>query len=207
MKKELPCCTWRCGEIVSGNGHNYDISFYDSLGTTSTSAGGVAVERFPRKFMRPFPPRFDDDAFSDWVPGDTAEMFDSMSWKAVSVSDLLGADVYLVRLLGSLQEVRAHKSSLRVQQIWIRDEWVMLGRHKFRGNVQGLRGKRKLCQEEDLSDTESVGSNDGINNSNQTTFVSIFDSGDAESRFGWGYSYDTESPLPSKEVIAVGLTC
>lgn len=122
VKKDLPCCSWRIGEIVSGNGRYYDIK-YDPLGVN----GAQDVERVSRKSIRPFPPRV--YTFRDWVIGDLVEVFevDSMCWKVAVVSELVGVNYCLVRLLGSFEEVRAHKSLLRARQIWIHEKWVLVG--------------------------------------------------------------------------------
>lgn len=163
MRKELPCSTWRCAELISGNGHTYEIRFTDSL-----DGGG----RMARRFIRPSPPQ---GAVRDWVPGDIVEIFDSMSWKAAVVSNVFTEeDQYLVTLLGSSKQVRVHKSLVRVRQIWICDGWVVLGiakssstsdwrcyHNRFKGTGSGdnARGKRKL-REEDEKTAESVDSYD-----------------------------------------------
>ncbi|PIA65487.1 hypothetical protein AQUCO_00100767v1 [Aquilegia coerulea] len=158
-KEDLPCGSWRCGEIVSGNGNNYYVRYNSTMGVT----GAPLVERVSRKITRPSPPLVHN--CRDLVPGDLVEVFDRMSWKVTIVSKVSGANDFMVRLLGSSQEVRAHKSEVRVRQIWKEDEWVIVGMslggedgksdaryyQKSRCKVSGAYGKRKLREEDDCS--------------------------------------------------------
>ncbi|KAL5729565.1 hypothetical protein ACHQM5_002498 [Ranunculus cassubicifolius] len=165
IRKDLPCSSWRIAELVSGNGHYYDVR-YDFGATVGVTAAPV-IERVSRKDIRPSPPRV--YTFRDWVPGDVVEVFefDSMCWKAAIVSEATGGTYYMVRLLGSFQELRAHKSLLRVRQIWIHEQWVLVGLvvggsadaksdPKSRHKVVGTGGKMKLPQEGDYFSLENT---------------------------------------------------
>ncbi|KAF5190848.1 Plant tudor-like rna-binding protein [Thalictrum thalictroides] len=158
-KEELNCGSWRCGEIVSGNGHNYDVRYSLAVGVT----GAPVVERVSRKVIRPSPPLV--HSCRDLVPGELVEVFERMSWKVAIVSKVSGANDFMVRLIGSSQELRAHKSEIRVRQIWKDDEWVMVGMslggadgksdtryyQRPRCKVSGKCAKRKLHEEDDCS--------------------------------------------------------
>lgn len=122
-KKEVPV-SWRCGEIISGNGHTYSVKYDCYPG----SIGDAVVERVSRKAIRPCPP---SEGFESFVVGDVVEVFDSMSWKIARVLKVLDRDDYLVRLLGIPQEFRIHKSSIRVRQSWQDNKWVVIGKVLF----------------------------------------------------------------------------
>lgn len=117
QEAEVPFGSWRPGEIVSGNGHTYLVRYDES-----PVDFGVAVERVPRRLMRPCPPA--DDPVC-WAVGSILEAFDSYSWKVAEVVRVLGKKHYLVRLLGSSLESRAHASDLRLRKLWLDDKWIV----------------------------------------------------------------------------------
>lgn len=124
QKAEAPFGSWRPAEILSGNGHTYLVSYDPCL-----LDGSLAIERVPRKVIRPSPPS--PDGLVCWVPGDILEVFDSYSWKVVEVVRLLGHEYYLVRLLGSSLELRVDASNLRTRQLWQDGKWVALPKVQF----------------------------------------------------------------------------
>jgi len=117
QEAEVPFGSWRPGEIISGNGHTYLVRYDESPVDSS-----VAVERVPRRLMRPRPPA--DDPVR-WSLGTILEAFDSYSWKVAEVVRVLGKNQYLVRLLGSSLELSAHASDLRLRKLWLDDRWVV----------------------------------------------------------------------------------
>ena len=117
QEAEVPFGSWRPGEIVSGNGHTYLVQ-YDESPVDS----GVAVERVPRRLMRPCPPA--DDPVC-WAVGSILEAFDSYSWKVAEVVRVIGKKQYLVRLLGSSLELMAQASDLRLRKLWVDDKWIV----------------------------------------------------------------------------------
>ncbi|PSS17778.1 DUF724 domain-containing protein [Actinidia chinensis var. chinensis] len=114
--------SWQRAEIISGNGHTYDVTFNCYPG----SNGEVMVERIPGKAIRPCPPPV--DALGHWVAGDIVEVLDNVSWKIATVLKVLDRDHYLVRVLGVTQEFRVHKSNTRVRQSWQENKWVVIGK-------------------------------------------------------------------------------
>ncbi|KAL5207402.1 hypothetical protein ABZP36_031837 [Zizania latifolia] len=136
QKGDAPLGSWRPAEIVSGNGHTYIVNYY-SCSTQSS----VAVERVPRKALRPCPPP--SDGLACWVTGDIAEVFDSYSWKVAEVVELLGFSYYLVRLLGSSLELRVHVSNLRIRQLWEDGKWVVIPKDSARCPGGSLRSQSK----------------------------------------------------------------
>ncbi|XP_021305027.1 uncharacterized protein LOC110430992 isoform X2 [Sorghum bicolor] len=136
QEAEVPFGSWRPGEIISGNGHTYLVRYDESPVDSS-----VAVERVPRRLMRPRPPA--DDSVR-WSLGSILEAFDSYSWKVAEVVRVLGKNQYLVRLLGSSLELSAHSSDLRLRKLWLDDRWVVTQKYSARclnGGAFGGRSK------------------------------------------------------------------
>ncbi|KAF5459119.1 hypothetical protein F2P56_023099 [Juglans regia] len=127
-KEELPSGSWRCAEIICGNGHNYTVR-YDGY---KAAHGGTVVERVSRKSVRPFPPPL--EVSENWVAGDVVEVFDNFSWKMATVSQVLGDNYFLVRLLGSSLKFEVFKLDVRVRQSWQDDKWIVIG--KGSGNFE-----------------------------------------------------------------------
>jgi len=117
QEAEVPFGSWRPGEIISGNGHTYLVRYDESPVDSS-----VAVERVPRRLMRPRPPANDPVR---WSLGSILEAFDSYSWKVAEVVRVLGKNQYLVRLLGSSLVLSAHAWDLRLRKLWLDDRWVV----------------------------------------------------------------------------------
>ncbi|AQK82345.1 uncharacterized protein [Zea mays] len=124
QEADVPFGSWRPGEIVSGNGHAYFVRYDESPVDSS-----VAVERVPRRLMRPRPPA--DDPVR-WSLGSIIEAFDSYSWKVAEVVRVLGKNQYLVRLLGSSLELSAHASVLRMRKLWLDDIWIVTQKYSAR---------------------------------------------------------------------------
>lgn len=120
--KIVPTGSWHCAQIISGNGHNYTVQYEGSFDAHSE----MVAERVSRKAIRPCPPLF--EASDDWVFGDVVEVFSNFCWKMATVSKMLGKDYILVRLLGSSQELKVHRSNVRVRQSWKDEKWVVIGK-------------------------------------------------------------------------------
>nr|XP_019701320.2 uncharacterized protein LOC105060466 [Elaeis guineensis] len=116
-KREVTLGSWRRAEIISGNGHTYQVK-YESYQPDMAAA----TERVPRKFIRPLPPSV--VYLSNWAPGNIVEAFDNHSWKLARVSSVAYGDYYFVGIIGSSKQIRAHKSELRVQHFWEDNHWV-----------------------------------------------------------------------------------
>lgn len=117
-KSEGSLGSWRRAEIISGNGHTYQVKY------ESYQPGLAAeTERVARKFIRPLPPPVVGS--TNWTLGDTVEAFENHSWKLARVSSVPAGDYYFVRIIGSCKQIRAHKSELRVQQSWEDNHWVI----------------------------------------------------------------------------------
>ncbi|KAK4539761.1 hypothetical protein RGQ29_031882 [Quercus rubra] len=118
--KQVPPGEWHCAKIISGNGHTYSVMYEGSLELRSEAV----VERVPRKSIRPCPPPV--ESMEGWAVGDVAEVFDAVSWRVAMILKVLGGNYHLVRLLGSYEKFRVHKSNIRVRQIWQDDQWVVI---------------------------------------------------------------------------------
>ncbi|KAL0833704.1 hypothetical protein Bca101_085593 [Brassica carinata] len=122
--KEAPYGAWRCAEIISGNGHTYNVRFF-------SFHEEAVMERVPRKVIRPCPPQVD---VGRWEAGELVEVLDSFSWKAATVRQELCGNYYVVRLLGTPAEFTFHKANVRVRQSWQDERWVAIG--KISGSVK-----------------------------------------------------------------------
>ncbi|XP_022749732.1 uncharacterized protein LOC111299063 [Durio zibethinus] len=121
-KTEVPSSSWRCAEIVSGNGRSYTVRYEGYSGATNKTI----VERVSRKAIRPCTPV---PVVSDnWIPGDIVEVLDNFSWKMAMVLGILEKKYILVRLLGSSLEFKVSKFDIRVRQSWQDDGWVVIGK-------------------------------------------------------------------------------
>ncbi|KAK1297938.1 hypothetical protein QJS10_CPB14g01109 [Acorus calamus] len=140
-KSTVPSGSWRCAKIVSGNGHTYNVKYDMSPSNMSE----VITERVPRKAIRPIPPPV--EGVVCWAPGDIVEVFEMSSWKLAEVSGVVSRNYCFVRLLGSVQEFKVHKSFIRVRQSWQDGRWVVIG--KDSGNL--TYGKLNKMQEECVS--------------------------------------------------------
>ncbi|GKB19305.1 agenet domain-containing protein [Tanacetum coccineum] len=118
---EVPYHSWRCAQIISGNGHSYTVRYDVYPGFTNQGR----VEHVSHKYIRPCPPSLE---ILECRPGDVVEVFHNLSWKMAIVSKAFGWDYFLVRLVGSFSEFEASKAEIRVRQSWQNDEWVVIGK-------------------------------------------------------------------------------
>ncbi|KAF9613233.1 hypothetical protein IFM89_006334 [Coptis chinensis] len=121
-KRDVPSGSWRYGIILSGNGHTYYIRSESATGSSDTT-GVPIVERVPRKAIRPCPPL---KSIESWAAGDFVEVFDNSSWKFATVLKVTEFNLFLVKLLGTSQKVKANKSNLRLPQSWQDGEWIVI---------------------------------------------------------------------------------
>ncbi|KAK1265501.1 hypothetical protein QJS04_geneDACA021384 [Acorus gramineus] len=121
-KSTVPSGSWQCAEVVSGNGHTYNVK-YD---LSPSNMSELITERVPRKAIRPLPPPV--EGVVCWAPGDLVEVFEMNSWKLAEVSGVVSRNYCFVRLLGSVQEFKVHKSFIRVRQSWQDGRWVVIGK-------------------------------------------------------------------------------
>ncbi|XP_031251604.1 uncharacterized protein LOC116109510 isoform X2 [Pistacia vera] len=140
-QKEVPSGSWRCAEIICGNGHNYTVR-YDGY---SCANDKKFLDRVSRKSIRPCPPLLEVSEF--WVPGDVVEVFDNFSWKMATISKVLGKKYFLVRLLGSSLEFKLKEFDIRVRQSWQDDKWAVIGEGSgSREDVKHDRSLTLYCQ-------------------------------------------------------------
>lgn len=117
---EVPSGTWRCAEIISGNGHYYSVKYDSSSGITSANF----IEQIPSKAIRPHPPPV--EGVKNWAVGDVVEVFDDCSWKVGTILKVLSRNYYLVRLLATCKDYKVQRSAIRVRQSWKDNKWIMI---------------------------------------------------------------------------------
>ncbi|ONK62409.1 uncharacterized protein A4U43_C07F3570 [Asparagus officinalis] len=117
--REATAGSWRCAEIILGNGRDYSAKYDHCSPELDFSA-----ERVPSKDIRPCPPSM--AGLRSWVLGDVVEVLEDSCWKPAQILKVVGENYFIVRLLGSSREVRAFKSNLRLQQSWKDNTWTMI---------------------------------------------------------------------------------
>ncbi|KAL2544723.1 Plant Tudor-like RNA-binding protein [Forsythia ovata] len=120
MNKRGDPVSWRMAEILSVNGHTYDVRY----GCFPGNATQTLVERVKRKFVRPCPPLV--EGLENCIAGGIVEVFDDCSWKIAMILKVLNGDQYLVRLLGCSQELIINRSNVRMRQTWHNDKWILM---------------------------------------------------------------------------------
>ncbi|WOL09204.1 hypothetical protein Cni_G17957 [Canna indica] len=143
MKDLSPSGSWRLAKIISGNGHTYLVRYNQFVSDNSP-----AVERVPRKAIRPCPPA---DSKDDWAVGDQIEVFEDQAWKPAEVSMVLVEDRYLLKLLDSSQTCIIHKSFMRTWQSWQNNHWVVVQKEPRKNANE----KNSLCKGGNL-DCQSI---------------------------------------------------
>ncbi|KAJ9555317.1 hypothetical protein OSB04_009931 [Centaurea solstitialis] len=123
MNKEVPA-SWHVAEIISENGHAYNVR-YD---------GCQGVEKVSRRFVRPCPPA---NGSQRLVAGDIVEVFDANSWKIATVSKVLRGGRFLVRPHGFTHEINVYKKNVRARQSWRDDQWIPIGKVIFLSSISG----------------------------------------------------------------------
>ncbi|KAJ6773811.1 PLANT TUDOR-LIKE RNA-BINDING PROTEIN [Salix purpurea] len=116
-----PRGSWFPGSVVSARG-NYCKIRYKSL---SDNKGEPVMEKVREEDVRPQPPR---KKRRRWMAGDAAEIFDFQCWREGKIAKVLNNNLFVVRLLGSIQLKEFHGSSVRVQQAWHNNNWSVIGK-------------------------------------------------------------------------------
>jgi hypothetical protein len=106
---------WRAGEVIDGNGHKYDIKWFDA---------GPDPGRIMRKFVRPRP-NPDLQLPKDVAPGDIVELFDSNLWKLVEVVRV-DDHQFDVKFFGYTNILTVDVSLLRPRLIYGEEGWSLI---------------------------------------------------------------------------------
>ena len=121
-KREVPSGSWFRAEIISGNGHYYNVKYEHC-----SPDGDQATEKVQRKAIRPCAPPIVGSR--SWIHGDIVEVFEKSSWKPAKVIKVLdGGNYSVISLIGSSEELMLHKSNIRLQQSWKRNRWVLFNK-------------------------------------------------------------------------------
>ncbi|XP_074286415.1 uncharacterized protein LOC141611715 [Silene latifolia] len=118
-KKKVPTGAWRCAEIVSDNGLSYTVRFYRGRGIPKEGVDEVKAED-----IRPSAPLL--DGCVAWGVGDVVEVLDDGYWKVSMIEEAMGEDNYQIHVIGSIDEFRVNKSSIRVRQEWKENKWMLM---------------------------------------------------------------------------------
>lgn len=118
-KKKVPSGVWRGAEIVADNGESYTVRHYRRPGVLSDVVEKVSVEA-----VRPCPPRGNGPVI--WDVGDIVEVLDNGYWKTAEIQQVMDGGYYHIHLIGSIDEFRVEKSSIRARQEWLDNRWVLI---------------------------------------------------------------------------------
>ncbi|KAJ4828604.1 hypothetical protein Tsubulata_004961 [Turnera subulata] len=120
-REDEPCGSWFPGSIVSADGNNYLVRYDSIMG----QEGEAFVEKVHSKDVRPRPPL---RKVKRWMVGDVAEMFDFQCWRVGKIAKELENNVFVVKLVGSIQLKEFHGSEIRIQQAWHENKWSVTGK-------------------------------------------------------------------------------
>ncbi|KAG9147800.1 hypothetical protein Leryth_003418 [Lithospermum erythrorhizon] len=140
---ENPAGSWRCAEIVRGNGLNFVVKHFSGMKKESIE------ERVPGKFVRPSPPKM--EFLENWSSGDVIEVLHNFTWKMATVSKVLSRGKFLVRLVGFVDEFEVNESDIRLRQSWVNGNWIVIGK-------SGMNNDNKRSQKESLKHNQMFGS-------------------------------------------------
>ncbi|KAK9682653.1 hypothetical protein RND81_10G087300 [Saponaria officinalis] len=71
-----------------------------------------------------------------WSVDDVVEVLHDGYWKVSLIVGVSGEDCYQIQVVGSIDEFRVSKSSIRVRQIWKENEWMLM--EKVSGDCEDL---------------------------------------------------------------------
>ncbi|XP_074560396.1 uncharacterized protein LOC141816534 [Curcuma longa] len=123
--------SWRCADVVSGNGRHYLVRIHGA--TTSPAA---ALERVPRKFIRPQPAPIGLRALYSWTPGDEVEALVDHAW-CPAVVTAVGYGKVVVYLLGKMRKVRVRACELRLRRQWVDNRWTLVDKEPREAIISG----------------------------------------------------------------------
>lgn len=115
------CGSWFPGSVISSDG-NYYLVRYDSV---TDEEGESVAEKVHKKNVRPRPPLRKGKR---WVIGDVAEMFEIHCWRVGKIVKVLKNNVFVVKLVGSIQLKEFHGYDIRIQQSWRENKWSISGK-------------------------------------------------------------------------------
>ncbi|KAK6937586.1 Agenet-like domain [Dillenia turbinata] len=137
-RENHPYESWYPAEMMSVDDGNYIVK-YDLI---MDQKGEHLLERVPIEHVRPRPKH---GKKKTWMVGDIAEVFDNHCWRIGKVAKVLKNDSFVIRLFGSIQLKEFHKSSLRIQQTWHNNKWLIVGKDGY--NVQICSNHNSRCSQ------------------------------------------------------------
>ncbi|KAK9682652.1 hypothetical protein RND81_10G087200 [Saponaria officinalis] len=130
-KKKVSSGVWRCAVIVADNGDGYTVRYYRYPDIFKEGVDKVSAEA-----VRPCPPPLPVTDSMDWAVDDVVEVLDNGYWKVSVIEEVLGDDCYQIHVIGSIDDFRVQKSSIRMRQEWKDGKWVSLGKES--GNCEDM---------------------------------------------------------------------
>ncbi|GAB2233427.1 hypothetical protein Droror1_Dr00002650 [Drosera rotundifolia] len=125
LSKKVAIGMWRSAEIVEINGDEYVVR-YDAFRGASRMG---TFQRVSSEWIRPCPPP--TKAGTSWETGDVVEVYDAGFWKVAMIMKAIGEGKYCIRLIGAVEELEVHNSSLRARLAWEDNRWfVMIQAHQ-----------------------------------------------------------------------------
>uniref|UniRef100_A0A7N0RFI0 Uncharacterized protein n=1 Tax=Kalanchoe fedtschenkoi TaxID=63787 RepID=A0A7N0RFI0_KALFE len=73
--------------------------------------------------------------FSNWSHDDFVHVFDNFAWKLAAVMQVSEEKLFLVRVLGSMQDRIVGTAWIRVRHYWQDDKWIVIGKGPSISNV------------------------------------------------------------------------
>ncbi|KAL9251526.1 DUF724 domain-containing protein, partial [Drosera capensis] len=125
LSKKVAIGMWRSAEIVEINGDEYVVR-YDAFRGASRMG---TFQRVSIEWIRPCPPP--TKAGTSWESGDVVEVYDAGFWKVAMIMKVIGEGKYCIRLIGAVEELEVHNSSMRARLAWEDNRWfVMIQAHQ-----------------------------------------------------------------------------
>ncbi|CAN0898234.1 hypothetical protein LINGRAHAP2_LOCUS19591 [Linum grandiflorum] len=118
--------SWFPGRVLSSARDTHFMVMYESL--LVNDEGDPLTEKVSKLDVRPRPPLMEEGK-RQWRVGDVAEVFDAQCWRIGKiVKALKKKNSFVVKLSGFVQLKEFHVSDLRVQQVWHKNKWFLVGK-------------------------------------------------------------------------------
>nr|GEU33157.1 hypothetical protein [Tanacetum cinerariifolium] len=108
-----------------------------------------------------------------WVPGDEVELFHKLSWKMAIVLDDCSWNGYLVRLVGSLEELEITEPELRVRQSYQNEQPQLKGGGVSRKGLSFDRAGNINGKVDDVNNNRDMKENINETNGSETDSSSL----------------------------------
>lgn len=110
---------WRCAKIEEDDGDGYTVRYYRGPGIAKDG-----VDEVPADAVRPCPRP--SKSTNILLVGDVVEVLDDGYWRISVIDEVLEDDCFYIRVIGSLDEFKVNRSSIRARQEWKQNKWVLI---------------------------------------------------------------------------------